>query len=128
MYTRSYAKEEDGLKLPDNYGGTAFMHKDEVRPEPEVVYSEPEKREIKISMPLDDPTEKVSAKSISDEALARGKLFSLSKRLRQIWGNYRLPKLGFEELLLISIAAFVFLSQSEDIECAIALLILAFIG
>ena len=127
MYTRSYTKEEDRLKLPDNYSGTAFMHKDEKREEPEPVYSEPERREIKISLPADEAKAVDDTTPSDEDAMGIGKGSPISKRLRQIWGNYRLPKLDFEDLLLIAIAAFVFLSQSEDAECAIALLILVFI-
>ena len=131
MYTRSYNKEEEGLKLPDNYGGTAFLPKSESHDEVKTVYAEPEKREIKISRPIDsaDASDKDST---DNEAIKRvksddEKIPFLSKRLRQIFESYHLPKLDFDDLLLIAIAAFVFLSQSDDIECAIMILLLVFI-
>ena len=111
------------------------MPKDESRGEPETVYTEPERREVKISRPLDNCAEgkepegepKAECEPTSAKADTAGRFSFLSKRLRQISKDYHLPKLDFEDLLLIAIAAFVFLSQNEDIECAIALLILVFI-
>ena len=48
MYSRSYTKDEGRIKLPDNYNGTALLsHED---PAPEVIYTEPKRREIKIGV------------------------------------------------------------------------------
>ena len=130
MYTRAYTKEKDGLKLPDNYSGTAFMPKSEPSTS-EPVYTEPEKREIKISQKFDNHEQRTEPETKEEPTFSKidqaGKFSFLSKRLRQISKDYHLPKLDFEDLLLIAIAAFIFLSQSEDIECAIMLLILVFI-
>ncbi len=100
MYTRSYPEDEIRV-VPEGYAGNAF--KDEI-----------EEKE-------DKNEESVSAGSFLDKLLpsSLGKLFS---------GNpLKSFRLGWEELLILGVAALLFFSRNGDKECALMLLLLVFI-
>ncbi len=100
MYTRSYPEDEI-RGVPEGYAGNAF--RDEV-----------EEKE-------DRKEESVSAGSFLDKLLpsSLGNLFS-----GNLLKNFHL---GWEELLILAVAALLFFSRDGDKECALMLLILIFI-
>lgn len=105
MYTRSYP-EEDKIAIPEGYGGNAFR---------EDIQEKEERRE-------DGRDDSVSVGSFLDKLLpsSLGNLFS-----GNLFKNFRL---GWEELLILGVAALLFFSREGDKECALMLLLLIFIS
>lgn len=103
MYTRSYP-EDDIRSVPDGYVGNAFREEIERTEEKE-----------------DRKEESVSAGSFLEKLLptSLGNIFS-----GNLLKNFHL---GWEELLILGVAALLFFSRDGDKECALMLLLLIFI-
>lgn len=123
-YTRSYFGSGEGSpSLPSGYDGIAFEDKT-----PEKLDTPPAKaveEEEKIG-------ESVTAGS-SVDVKGDGILASLFSPLRGIFkgggGGSLFPfRLGYEEILIIATAAFLFFSADGDRECALILLLLLIIN
>jgi len=136
MYTKSYPKDNQGILIPEKYGGTAFIDtaiekKDTYEIDGEKL-SEGKTGEAK--NPWEENEEKNSTRGEpSAPAGAFGGLFSrLGDGLFGI-PYFKSPKaifsdgLGTEELLIIGLALFLFLSPERDIECALMILLLLFV-
>lgn len=124
MYTRPYSDEKSAIVIPESYGGTLF--KEEIR--------ESEKADDKVErgerLTDEEAEEKVHKKEESTEAFSFLSGLRLPSFVTQIFknGNYSLPKIGTEEILIIATAAFLFFAKEGDKECAIMLLLLLFLG
>ena len=130
MYSRSYTKDEGRIKLPDNYNGTALLsHED---PAPEVIYTEPKRREIKIGVKpeveIEEDTPEVECLCAKEKDEGEGFLGGILNKIGSLFDLHRFPKLELEDILLIALAAFLFLSKNGDKECALMLIILVFIN
>lgn len=116
MYTGNYYQTDEGMKLPRDYSGCAFSE---------------EANEA--SVPVSD--QGASAETVGS---ARGGIFEsiasaipLGRILPEgIRGALHLDKfkIGTEELLIIALALFLFLSKDGDKECAIILFLLIFVN
>ena len=107
MYTRNYFS--DAGALPTSYDGIALReNQEEPKPVPEdtPVYSEAHHRD--------------------DRGGSRGFLEGLFGNLHI--GLPSLDKFGYEEILIIAVAAFLFFSEGGDKECAILLILLLLIN
>lgn len=113
MYTANYYPKEDGMKVPENYSGNAFAQS--------VGETDTE--------PKDAPE--------AQEAMGGGLFSSLTSRLplgkiipEGLHSALHLDKfkIGTEEILIIALALFLFLSKEGDKECAIILFLLLFIN
>lgn len=124
MYSRSYYQDEEKLKPPENYNGTAFLQ------------SEEEKNDTKeFSAPTVDvstfiaPSEP-NKKDNDDSSILAG--LSNLPFLSGIFGkgssSLKFPKIGTEEILILMAAGFLFFSKNGDKETAIILLILLLIN
>ena len=132
MYMRSYY-DSDGERhsLPEQgYDGTALREKP---PKESFIHTETKseeiKREVKISPVINKSEEKETAEASVPQG---GGGFRLPSFIKSLFSGgslpFHLPKnLGFEELLLIGIALYLFLSKSGDKECAVLLALLLFI-
>ena len=112
MYSRSYPDER--ISIPEKYSGTA-LESIEIAPSAAEEIEENESYAEEVSSKVD---EKLSF-SFKDTL---GALFSSEKVLKE-----RFSGIGYEELMILSIAALLFFSKDPDIECAIMLLVLFFI-
>lgn len=101
MYTRNYYDGGEGA-VPRGYDGVAL--RDEPTSEP--VFCE----------------EKIPEKPKENTGFLEGLLASLNIKLPS------LEKIGYEEILIIAIAAFLFFSADGDRECALILLALLLIN
>ena len=109
---RPYLKDEEA-RIPENYSGTSI--KEEPNEERE---SEPTGA---------NPWEKISESESEIEASKDVKRFfppGLGKLFSRGGIKALLPSIGTEEILIIALAAFLFLSRDGDKECAVMLLIL----
>lgn len=104
------------MKLPKDYGGSAFGEAANEAPEPE---QDTDSGEIAETVASEGILESISSR------LSLGKL--LPEGLR---GALHLDKfkIGTEELLIIALALFLFLSKDGDKECAIILFLLLFVN
>ena len=108
MYTRNYYETES--HAPDGYDGVA-MRKEEREP----IYTD-EAAEVFRENP--QPAEK--------EVTAGGLLSGLFGKLHI--GIPSLDKIGYEEILILGVAAFLLFSADGDKECALLLLLLLLIN
>ncbi len=108
MYTRNYYDRESST--PEGYDGIA-MRRDEQEP----IFAEE-------SAPVFKEEPQKSEKGGVLEGLFSGLFGKLNIGLPS------LDKLGYEELLIIGIAAFLFFSADGDKECALLLLLLLLIN
>ncbi len=118
MYTGNYYPTDEGMKVPRDYSGCAFGE------------------EVKESVAANtDPSEETEAmgkvrlggglfESLGS-ALPLGKM--LPEGLRSALHLEKF-KMGTEELLIIALALFLFLSKNGDKECAIILFLLLFVN
>ena len=108
MYTRAYFQEDEKINIPEKYNGNAFT---EGSGEPVVAEAE------------DAQPAMANAEHRGDGILG---LFShLGGGLFPAIGRIgRDLHIGWEEILIIGIALFLFLSKGGDRECAIMLLLL----
>ncbi len=107
MYTRNYYNEP--VALPSDYDGIA-LRENQNEPEP---------------LQEDVPAHK--------EIHQRDSKKSSGGFLEGLFGNLHiglpsLDKLGYEEILIIAVAAFLFFSEGGDKECAVLLILLLLIN
>ena len=111
MYTGNYYPQDKEIRVPHDYGGSAFEEaQDECKSEATEASATPRTGGI-------------------FESIAT--LFPLGRMLPEgVRGALHLDnfKLGTEELLIIALALFLFLSKDGDKECAIILFLLLFIN
>ncbi len=134
MYSRNYYSDEGSIKIPDNYDGTSLLENNVKEEKPQLSRVEIPKADTKIS-PKDEKEEEheVFLHNEQKTTYQKDRGFDLASILRGF--NFKdihigtlIPKIGTEELLLIALAAFLFLSKCGDKECAILIFLLIFIG
>lgn len=111
MYSRSYdSTEEREVSIPLHYDGVAFgdvstaAEEDRAEDEDVKASAPPAERGFGLNLPF--------LKGILSPAAL---------------GGVRMPKIGKEEIILLTAAAFLFFTNSGDKECAIMLLLLVFL-
>lgn len=113
MYSRSFYPPEGSVTaLPESYDGTRFSENHE--PEAPIVTIE--------------EAAEVSAVPTAGEAKQASSLFPNLFGGGIFGAGGFLSDIGIEEILIIAVAAFLFLSNDGDIECAIMLILLLFIA
>ena len=133
MYSR-ITQSIDDIRIPENYDGTAFCDggKEEKKTKIPPICREGSTADLKISPQENEvKTEEVFAQKHDGKGGFFGfdfgsifhSLFGKNKRVSDFFDSF-----GLEEIIIIGLAAFLFLSSSGDIECAIMLLILLFIS
>ena len=140
MYSRSYQAGEIPA-IPESYSGVAFR---EPEPPPEdVPRGVAKSADIRFTTSPEPPDPNLTAAAVAEPASAPetaptgGLLSSLGDILpfKGLFsggsglglGKLGLPKLGTEEILIIGLALFLFLSRDGDKECAILLALLLLI-
>ena len=121
MYTRTYFTEDKSVDIPENYNGNAF--RDEVAEEKETeneseafFKSEEEKEAIFARMKKKNPFAAIIEKT---------PLSNIFRSLRE--SEKRAIRFSTEEILITTIALYMFFSKDGDKECALMLLFLLFI-
>ena len=115
MYTGNYFSKEKEISLPPDYNGSAFAEESTT-----------------CSSSINDGTEEAMAATKSGgifEAITS--VFPIGRILPDGMRNalhLEKFKIGTEELLIIALALFLFLSREGDKECAIILFLLLFIN
>lgn len=138
MYSRNYYPDESEIKVPENYDGIAFSDKALSNEEDDVHTSEKKSRletkkdELKFSpKEIEDCEEVFKSESENKKGIFGIDFLSFFKGIIPGKSDFNLksliPKIEAEELLLLGLAAFLFLSKDGDKECALILLILVFI-
>lgn len=118
MYSRSYYATEERIQIPEKYDGTSLIEK---------------------STDQADRTEQDDALYRAAGDTGRSDTANQEKNpaegnMPRVLGLLRIPEGGFfsdfgtEELIIIGLALFMLLSDDGDIECAVMLSILLFIG
>ena len=102
MYTRDYSDDISDIRVPKNYAGTAISSEEEPEPTEDV----PSAKMVENKENIPSWFDKIQLKSLFGGV---GSLFS---------GK---TKLGFEELIIIGLIAFLIFSKNYDIECIIML-------
>lgn len=137
MYSRSYKQDGDVISIPESYGGVAFREP-EVKDLPEDTPKGLAKSaDIPFTAP-EPPDPKLSAnaeESVAASGNAVGGFFSsIMEKIpfKNVFsgidlGRIAFPKIGTEEILIIGLAIFLFLSREGDKECAVLLLLLLLI-
>lgn len=112
MYSRSfYGESEEKTLLPENYDGTAFQNSKEESKECTECEAAPK------------------SESVSEAGLFKsGGALSFLSGLFGGLPNIKMPKIGTEEIIILTVAALLFFNKDGDKECAILLLVLLFIG
>ena len=140
MYSRSYQAGEIPA-IPESYSGVAFR---EPEPPPEdLPRGVAKSADIRFTTSPEPPDPNLTAAAVAEPASAPetaptgGILSSLGDILpfKGLFsggsglglGKLGLPKLGTEEILIIGLALFLFLSRDGDKECAIVLALLLLI-
>ena len=136
MYSRGLNSGGQDYAIPEKYDGTALLDlpkDDDVSSciaSPKFIDSQ--KKEIKFS-PTESPVESEEACEKTNESESVGAFsFEPLKWVKSIlpkglnFGGI-IPKLQLEELIILSLATFLFFSKSGDKECALILLSLMFI-
>lgn len=111
MYSRSFYPEgEEKTMLPENYDGTAFQN----------------------SSAEEGETQEASARISPADSQGSGLFKSGSLPiLSGLFGGLpgiKMPRIGTEEIIILTVAALLFFNKDGDKECAILLLVLLFIG
>ena len=108
MYTRTYFPEDEKINIPEKYNVNAFSDAPETEPTEQV-----------------EKSEEVMGRAREDDGGIFGFLSRLGGGIFPVFGKIGSDfHLGREELLIIGIALFLFLSKGGDKECAIMLIIL----
>jgi len=120
MYSRScYNENDDTLKLPENYNGTAFGEKEETA-------LEKDSKECAFEL-QEEKSERQNKSEGAFSFLQKGSPVGafLSK-----WLPYPIsfPKIGTEEILIIAAAAYLFFTKEGDKECAVMLILLLLVN
>jgi hypothetical protein len=114
LYSRSFYPPEGAVTaLPESYDGTRFSE----NTTPEAPKAAVEEATEVSAMPT--AGEAKQASSLFPNLFGGGVIFGAGGFLSDI---------GIEEILIIAVAAFLFLSNDGDIECAIMLVLLLFIA
>ena len=129
MYTRTYFTEDKKIDVPENYDGTAFGENGigtNVR-ESEKVESDFSVKECNVSDESVPANAKSRFSSLFDrlpiKSIFQGFPFSVFKGKESESGI----SFGTEEILICTVALYLFFSKDGDRECAVMLLILLFI-
>lgn len=140
MYSRSYQAGEIPA-IPESYSGVAFR---EPEPPPEdAPRGVAKSADIRFTTSPEPPDPNLTAAAVAEPASAperaeTGGILSAIGDILPFKGLFsgvsgfslerlRLPKLGTEEILIIGLALFLFLSRDGDKECAIVLALLLLI-
>ena len=138
MYSRSYQAGEIPT-IPESYSGVAFREPDPIPAD--TPRSIAKSADIKFTATPEPPDPNLTSAISADpapEAVETGGLlsglgdaFSLRGLFSDLsglkLGKLGLPKIGTEEILIIGLALFLFLSKDGDKECAILLALLLLI-
>ena len=109
MYSRSfYGEGEEKTLLPENYDGTAFQNT-----------QQNDNATAECQVPLE---------AVSETGLFKGGSLPILSGLFGGLPNIKMPKIGTEEIIILTVAALLFFNKDGDKECAILLLVLLFIG
>ena len=141
MYSRSYYSEEEKIKIPENYDGTA-LRETEIEVDSKItIPMNAQKGEPKISPreKCDEPVlegEECSVRATeekssceNEESFFRGFFKKMPFKGLIEKGQYKKElKLGIEEILILSVALFLFFSKDGDKECALLVALLFFIN
>lgn len=121
MYTRPYSESQGEIRIPENYVGNAFDEPEAIIHTKTIEEDACEKEE---STPVSSFTKKEERRGRGIFSIFDKGIFSLEHS--KIFSG--LPfNLGSEEILLIGVALFLFLSKERDIETCIILILLLFI-
>ena len=130
MYSRNYYQEEKEFKIPEKYSGTALFEENDAEKATQPSRIEhPSKAEPKFSPPPpDDETNEGTSEDTCEVAQSPPK-FDITSLFSSSFPSIKslIPKIGAEEILLLTLAAFLFFSKHGDKECAAILLLLIFI-
>jgi hypothetical protein len=140
MYSRSYQAGEIPT-IPESYSGVAFREPDPIPAD--TPRSIAKSADIKFTATPEPPDPNLTSAIVADpepepETVQAGNIlsgisdaFSLKGLFSNLsgfkLGNLGLPKIGTEEILIIGLALFLFLSKDGDKECAILLALLLLI-
>lgn len=124
MYTRSYAEEKSGILIPESYGGTAFS---ESNISARQVGEERHTSTQQESDITDQKNEREASVEETFNPISKIKIPSFLSNIFN-FNNFSLQKIGKEEILILTAAAFLFFSKEGDRELAIMLLFLLFLG
>ena len=139
MYSRSYKQDGDGISIPDSYAGVAFREPDVPEIPDDAPRSVAKSLDVRFTAPEPpDPNLTASAEAKpekSEDTVATGGFLSSVMDKLPIksffsgmdFGKLSFLRIGTEEILIIGLAIFLFLSRDGDKECAILLLLLLFI-
>ncbi len=127
MYSRSYYADEGRIQIPENYDGTSLIEKSADKSDggrkDEVIHTtlhEGGRSEIVKEQSGNAP--RGTQRGFLPLRIPDGGIFG-KDFLRGLFSDF-----GTEELIIIGLALFMLLSSDGDIECAVMLLILLFIG
>ena len=124
MYTRNFYQDEEHMRIPENYDGTAMLER-KVGGD-DMINKDDSFSQVKISPGYKEQVEGKSnnyeQSNAKEEIPVFKNLFSKDLNLGSL-----IPTLGTEELLILALAAFLFFSKSGDKECALILLFLVFV-
>lgn len=121
MYTRPYNDERHGIVIPDSYGGTA-LH-DSITANDEDRGKNPWESQQQAQASTDENEESTEVFANEEKSQSSSFLSGIFKNT-----NFSLQKLGKEEILLLTAAAFLFFSKEGDKQLALMLLLLIFLG
>ncbi len=148
MYSRNQSYGASAISLPENYDGVAFTESAsespaadfgggirvvgspsaDVKMSPSGFLSDDTKPAEEASTPPQEPaTETGILSGLLGRMPSFGKLFSGDGLLFGTQ-HIKLPRIGYEEILLIGIALFLLFNKDGDRECAVMLLLLIFIS
>ncbi len=139
MYSRSYKKDTDGISIPESYAGVAFREPEAPEIPEDAPRSLAKSADIRFTAPEPpDPnltsTAEVGSEEKEETVEAGGFFSSVMDKLpiKNIFSGIDIRKLGLmqigtEEILIIGLALFLFLSRDGDKECAVLLLLLLLI-
>ena len=112
MYSRSFYPEgEEKQMLPENYDGTAFQNP---------LTESGDEAECSVSPKADG--------SVTETGALKGSSFPILSGLFGGLPNIKIPSIGTEEIIILTVAALLFFNKDGDKECAILLLALLFIS
>ena len=119
MYLGSYKKDDD-IRIPKNYNGTYFYEGTDNK-NGSITDESTQKSDVYSETIFEDTG---TSNSIQESNIGNENVFEriFGKDIRPC-----IPKFDAEDLLLLGLAAFLFLSKSGDKECAIILALLIFI-
>lgn len=115
MYSRSYGNQSPAMGVPNDYGGTALL---------EDVHTEPAEEPTTAA----DNADTVEVGASPEHGSGISSWLSRLTRGNLLGGSSFLEHFGTEEILIIAAALVLLLSPERDIECALMLLVLLFIG